>query len=236
MIERLAVPTPGSRLPILASPFQVTTTGCFLGFSPYWFHDVVECTGFGKPSSQGDELPMRRPNQLTDPDGPPPPEAICHGGNAAPPDLPPTELDDATAAYVCAVQPAFDLLRQAAGQLAGLLVLNVAGARNAGAHPMLDLACAAEAEARDVILAVSASLPPHATHYHRHILSASRSLTAALASAKRNLHRSDDRAVDTILVPLRRAYRELQRAAFALPGFEIVALSQGCCIAHASSP
>ena len=178
---------------------------------------------------------MQRPNQLTDPDGPPP-DLICDGGNAAPPDLLTTELDDATAAYVCAIQPSFDLLRQAAGQLAGLLVLNVAGARNAGAHPMLDLACAAEAEARDAIQAVSASLPPQAAHHHRHMLSASRSLTAALASAKRDLHRGDDRALDTILVPLRRAHRELQHAAFALPGFEIVALSQGCCVAHARSP
>ena len=177
---------------------------------------------------------MRRPNVLTDPDGPPLPELIRRSGDVALPDLQPTDLDDATAAYVCALQPAFDLLRQAVGQLAGLLVLNVAGARNAGEHPMLDLACAAEAEARDVILAVSASLPPQATHYHRHILSANRLLTEALASAKRDLHRADDRAVDTILVSLRRAYRELQYAAFALPGFEIVALSQGCCVSHPS--
>lgn len=178
---------------------------------------------------------MRRPSQLTDPHGPPQPELICDDGNAALPDLLTTELDDATAAYVCAVQPAFDLLRQAAGQLAGLLVLNVAGARNAGGHPMLDLACAAEAEARDVILAVSASLPPRAAHHHRHMLSAGRSLTAALVSAKRDFHWGDDRAIDTILVPLRRTYRELQHAAFALPGFEIVALSQGCCVAHTRS-
>src|SRR5262249_45054482 len=99
---------------------------------------------------------MRRSNQLTTPNGPPPPELICDGCDAALPDFLPAELDEATAAYVCAVQPAFDLLRQAAGQLAGLLVLNVAGARTAGAHPMLDLACAAEAEARDTILAISA--------------------------------------------------------------------------------
>jgi hypothetical protein len=119
--------------------------------------------------------------------------------------------------------------------LAGLLVLSAANARNAGAHPMLELACEAEAEARDAILAVGISLPPQAAHHHRHMLSANRSLTAALASAKRDLHRGDDRAIDAILVPLRRAYRELQHAAFALPGFEIVALSQGCCVAHAHS-
>lgn len=176
---------------------------------------------------------MRRSNQLTSSDGPPPIELICDDGDAALPGLLTTELDDATAAYVCAVQPAFDLLRQAAGQMAGLLVLTVAGARSAGGHPMLELACAAEAEARDVILALSASLPPPAAHHHRHMLSATRSLAAALASAKRDFHRGDDRALDAILVPLRRTYRELQHAAFALPGFEIVALSQGCCVAHA---
>ncbi len=176
---------------------------------------------------------MRRSNQFTDPDGPAPPELICDGGDAALLGLLTTELDDATAVYVCAAQPAFDLLRQAAGQLAGLLVLKVAGARKAGGHPMLDLACAAEAEARDVILALSASLPSQAAHHHRHMLSATRLLAAALASAKQDLHRCDDRALDKILVPLRRTYRELQHAAFALPGFEIVALSQGCCVAHA---
>ena len=101
---------------------------------------------------------MRRPNWLTG-DVPPPPALICDGGGTVPPDILAVELDDATAAYVCAVQPAFDLLRQAAGQLAGLLVLSVACARNAGAHQMLELACEAEAEARDTILAVGISLP-----------------------------------------------------------------------------
>jgi hypothetical protein len=178
---------------------------------------------------------MRPPNQLNDLGGLPPPELICEPDGVAPPDLLTTELDDATAVYVCVAQPAFDLLRQAAGQLAGLLVLKAAGARNAGAHPMLDLACAAEAEARDALLGILAPVPPRAAHYHRHVTSASRSLTEALASAKRDLHRGDDRALDTILAPLWRAYRELQCAAFALPGFEIVALSQGCCVDHARS-
>ncbi|HUN98559.1 MAG TPA: hypothetical protein VMU69_20295 [Bradyrhizobium sp.] len=179
---------------------------------------------------------MRRSNLLTDSDGPRPLELSCDGADAALPDLLPTALDDTTAAYVCAIQPAFDLLRQATGQLAGILVLNVAGARNAGAHPMLDLACAAEAEARDLIFAASASLPPRAARYHHHMLSASRLLMIALTSAKRDLHRGNDRALDTIIVPLRRAYRELQHGAFVLPGFEIVALSQGCCVEHARSP
>ena len=127
---------------------------------------------------------MRRPNRLTG-DVPPPPALICDGGGTVPPDILAVELDDATAAYVCAVQPAFDLLRQAAGQLAGLLVLSVACARDAGAHPMLELACEAEAEARDAIRAVGISLLLQAAHHHSHMLSANRSLTAALASAKR---------------------------------------------------
>jgi hypothetical protein len=58
---------------------------------------------------------MRRPNRLTG-DVPQPPALICDGGGTVPPDILAVELDDATAAYVCAVQPAFDLLRQAAGQ------------------------------------------------------------------------------------------------------------------------
>jgi hypothetical protein len=178
---------------------------------------------------------VRRQNQLNDLGGLPPGELFCEPDGAAPPDLLTAELDDATAAYICAAQPAFDLLRQAAGQLAGLLVLKAAGARDSGAHPMLDLACAAAAEARDAILGISSSVPPRAAHYHRHVMSANRSLTAALASAKRDLHRGDDCVLDTILAPLWHAYRELQCAAFALPGFEIVALSQGCCVDHAHS-
>jgi hypothetical protein len=178
---------------------------------------------------------MRGRNRLTNLDGltPPPPELVCDGGDNVPSDILTAALDDATTAYVCAAQPAFDLLRQSAGQLAGLLVLNVAGARDAGTHPMLDLACQAEAEARDTIRAVGASLPPQAAHHHHHILSASLSLATALAAARRGLHRRDEAAIDAILVSLRHAYRELQHAAFALPGFEIVALSQGCCVAHA---
>jgi len=39
-----------------------------------------------------------------------------------------------------------------------------------------------------------------------------------------------------VLAPLRAGFQELQWAAAALPGFEIVAFSQGCCALHAAPP
>src|SRR2546430_13547209 len=107
-------------------PYPAASSASRLIGSITWF----ECTGFSNPSSQGDEPLMRRPNQWTDPDSPPSPELICDGGNAALPDLLTTEVDDATAVFLWALQPAFDLFRPAGGQFAGLLVLYVAGGSN----------------------------------------------------------------------------------------------------------
>jgi hypothetical protein len=51
------------------------------------------------------------------------------------------ELDDATAAYVLETGKAFEDLRQVAAELAGLLVLEAAGARSElPQHPMLGAA------------------------------------------------------------------------------------------------
>jgi len=49
------------------------------------------------------------------------------------------------------------------------------------------------------------------------------------------INRADPATGETIMTPLRAAYRHLQWATGALPGFEVVALSQGCCGAHAGS-
>ncbi len=146
-------------------------------------------------------------------------------------DLANIELDDATAAYVLAMRNPFELLRRAAAQLAGLMVLAASGARNVAAHPMLDLAVEAQAEADDLVRSESAAAPARAEHHRLHLLRANRALAAALAAARQDAARNDPAAVDKIMAPLHAAYRELQWAAFALPGFEIVALSQGCCCA-----
>lgn len=145
------------------------------------------------------------------------------------------ELDDATAAYVLAMRDPFELLRRAAAQLAGLMVLVASGARNVAAHPMLDLALEAQAEADELIGSRSSLVPERASHHRLHLLRGNRALAEALAAARRDVSRNDPETIDRIMAPLRAAYRELQWAALALPGFEIVALSQGCCAAHAGA-
>ena len=154
---------------------------------------------------------------------------VCEGTNEATPEILKAELDDATTAYILAMRGPFDLLRQGIGQLAGLMVLAAAGARSAPAHPMLEPACTAHAAAQDAIRA--ASVPPRGAHHHAHLARAGGALQAALAAARFNMHRRDAASVDAVMAPLRVAHRELQRSTFALPGFEIVALSQCCCAA-----
>ncbi len=159
----------------------------------------------------------------------PPPAWICEAINEATPEILKAELDDATIAYIVAMRAPFDLLRQGIGQVAGLMVLAAAGARSAPAHPMLEPASAAHAAAQDAIRAASA--PPQGVHHHDHLARAGSALEAALKAARLNMHRRDSVSLDAVMVPLRVAHSELQRSTFALPGFEIVALSQCCCAA-----
>ncbi len=123
------------------------------------------------------------------------------------------EIDDATTAYVLAIRPAFNLVREGVSQLAGLMVLAMVGARNEAAHDILERICHEQAEAQDIIR--RQAVPNRAAHHHRHLAQA------------------DPASGETIMKPLRAAYQHLQWATGALPGFEVVALSQGCCSAHA---
>lgn len=146
------------------------------------------------------------------------------------PDMDPQTLDEATCAYVTAMQLPFEQLRQAAGQLAGVLVLAAATKQGAAGHPMLDLADRARREAAEAIRACHP--PSQGTHHHLHLTQAARGIAAALDAARRWLRGEDEAAADAVMVPLRAGYRDLQWAAGALPGFEIVAFSQGCCARH----
>jgi len=159
-----------------------------------------------------------------------------------PPDFPLTDLpaepvpspaagiDDATAAYMAALRDPFELLRQAEAQLAGLMVLATASGQAIAGHPMLDLAAEAIREAEDGIRA--AKVPTPARHHHMHLLQAMRDLRTATTAARRCLVRDDETAIDAVLDPLRAAHQHLLWATGALPGFEIVALSQSCCAQH----
>jgi hypothetical protein len=134
------------------------------------------------------------------------------------------KVDDETAAYILETRRQFEDLRQVAAQLAGFLVLNASGANTASPdHPML--ASAAELY-RDAADRVQGARPGRrALPHHRLLLKASADLGAALAAARKGLR------VDAVLIPLRRAYRHLQDAAGALPGFEMISFQHACCAA-----
>jgi hypothetical protein len=128
-------------------------------------------------------------------------------------------VDDATAAYIVENQKCFEDLKQVASQLAGLLVLAAAGSKEAVPdHPALLAARELFREAVPGARPTERALP-----HHTHLLRASAAIGTALHEANRGLN------VDRILVPLRAGYAELERAARALPGFEMVSYERACC-------
>jgi hypothetical protein len=138
----------------------------------------------------------------------------------------PELLDEQTSRYILDTRTHFEDLRHAASQLAGLLVLAAAGAKSAAPdHPMLEAAERMRREAVDGLRHARATR--RSRRHHRHMLAAGDQLGVALASARQNLHNRAE--ADSILTPLRAAWTELEHAAGALPGFELVSFEQGCC-------
>jgi hypothetical protein len=141
------------------------------------------------------------------------------------------EIDDRTVAYVLAAQAVFEDLRQVAAQLAGMLVLSATGAKAAAPdHPMLGAAAQLFAQAAENVQHLQPPASDGARVHHDALVRAASLLRDALAGARIELVKppaSADLAVP--LVPLRHAYDALQRAASALPGFQMVAFDQGCC-------
>jgi hypothetical protein len=104
-----------------------------------------------------------------------------------------------------------------AAQLAGVLVLQAAGAKEGtGDYPTL---LALLRQATDVVRSARATERAHA--HHHHLMLATEALDRALALAR-------TRANDP-LAALREAYDELQQASRTLPGFEMIHFAQGCC-------
>jgi hypothetical protein len=122
-------------------------------------------------------------------------------------------IDDQTTAYILAVQAYFEDLKQVAAQLAGLLVLEAAGA--APDHPMLASAGRAYQNAADGLKSVRVTARAKAHHNH---------LLAAAAKLDESLRTSGD-----TLRLLESAYAELRSASRALPGFQMISFEQGCC-------
>ena len=135
-------------------------------------------------------------------------------------------LDDQTLAYVLAIRPAFDLLRDAMGQLAGLMILAAAGSRRWRDRPLLELATERLHEAKDLVGTVQPTPAGH--HHHHHLMRCGSILRDASRSAGCATRIPEREGVTRTLHLLQQAARHLQAASAALPGFDIVAL-QGCC-------
>ena len=139
-------------------------------------------------------------------------------------------LDDRTIRYVLDTRPHFEDLRQAVGQVAGMLVLAAAGARSVTPdHPLLATARATLERICDGVAGAQPSA--RATHHHRHLVAAVGALGIALKRAQEDLHRqgTEREHIDPVLDPLKTAYRNLAWAAQALPGFELLSFDQACC-------
>lgn len=133
-------------------------------------------------------------------------------------------LDDATMTYILALRPAFDLCRDAMGQLAGLMILAAAGSRDWRDRCLLDLATerlqAASALIRE-------TRPTPAGRHHHHHLSACAALLRT-ANTRAGAVAGQCNEAGPMLALLRDASQQLQAASAALPGFAVVAL-EGCC-------
>jgi hypothetical protein len=128
-------------------------------------------------------------------------------------------IDDATAAYIVENRKCFENLKQVASQLAGLLVLEASGSKEAAPdHPMLGTARELFREAEDALR--RARPTERARRHHDHLARAANLIGAAL---------QEPCSGGDILIPLRAGYTELERAADALPGFEKVSYERACC-------
>lgn len=135
-------------------------------------------------------------------------------------------VDDRTAEYILETRKCFEDLRQAASQIAGVLVLAASGAKSAVPdHPMLKAATELYREAFDHIRSVRPT--ERARPHHDFMVRAANALAAALAA----IPRMD---IDAILRMVRIAYSHLQHASETLPGFEMVAFEHGCCAVHST--
>jgi hypothetical protein len=145
-----------------------------------------------------------------------------------------SQIDDQTAAYVLEQSKHFEDLRQVTAQLAGLLVLEAAGANGAPDHPLLETAEQLFHNAADGIRCARVTV--RARQHHHCLLKAIAAVRQALDAAHTHVGRRNAQVeLDPILAPLRAGYAHLQRAADALPGFDVIGFDRGCCARSKSS-
>jgi hypothetical protein len=140
-------------------------------------------------------------------------------------------LDDRTAAYILKARTSFEALRNAAAQLAGLLVLASVGARERVLdEPILAQAESAYREAEEKLRSTEAPAP--AAHHYHHLSLASERIGEALRIARQGSLRLNEASFDRAHQALRAGWREMLSASRALPGFQVVDFTQSCCAAH----
>lgn len=136
--------------------------------------------------------------------------------------------DDSLVAYLLAARPVQEQLQEILLQLAAYSLLQTV----APGRAQLDIGPidrAREAFAEPVDAAGSLRVPPQAAHHHHHLCATLDALGRALAAGYSSSvgHRT------TFFAAIEEAERHLRATSRALPGFEMVDLTNACCAAHA---
>ncbi len=147
-----------------------------------------------------------------------------------------TTHGDAALAYVVACQPLHERLRDVVTQLGGLSLMTML--RREGAFDRetpLRLVREALGNIGEALRALP--VPHRAAHHHHHMTEACRAAAgAADLIADRRLTGNEEAARLALSRELRAATDHLRFASRALPGFEMVDLTQSCCAVHAAAP
>lgn len=144
-------------------------------------------------------------------------------------------LADAPLRYVLACQPIHERLRDAATRLGGLsLMVMLRPAGGIDSETPLQATTSIIEEASEALAALP--VPASAAHHLHHMTEAAVALGRVAALLAPGPHGGTDEAARTaISAGLRSATDHLRHAARALPGFEMVDLTQSCCAAHAAA-
>ncbi len=144
-------------------------------------------------------------------------------------------LADAPLRYVLACQPIHERLREAATRLGGLsLMVMLRPDGSIDREAPLQAASLIVEEASGALAALP--VPAAAAHHAHHMTEAATALGRVAALLAPAPHGSADEAARTaVSAGLRSATDHLRHAARALPGFEMVDLTQSCCATHAAA-
>lgn len=143
------------------------------------------------------------------------------------------DMDDGSIAYSIGMQMPFECLRNAAAQLAGVLILAATGSRSGSPdHPILAVVIDNHQQAVDGMGAVK--VPAGSRHRHLHMTRALTLIADAVVTFKSVATRKHSNT-DAALALLSRGWSELRLASMSLPGCEIVDLKHACCAEHQRS-